>query len=158
MNTIETTKLRLTGITRYKDVETGMLELRVGNHKKRWKAVWLTQMNFGDSRCLPRGDLTINYVTHGYWIDCPRIMIHTKWIIWIEPLNSTCWNDMGIDLYLCSNDGWTSPLPRKDFENMVTVLITHNVQMLTVEEPTEIVENSLFSNDEKAGMINFWDE
>lgn len=150
--------LRLTGITRYEDVETGVLELRVRNRVKRWQAVWLTLIRFGDSRCLPRGDLTIRYRCHGPWIDIPRVSLNFQTHAWILPLDCDNWNNMGANIYLCSAEGWPHPLSVKDYELMTTVLNELQQRTLQVDEPETIKETSLFTNEEKAGMSQFWDE
>lgn len=150
--------LLLTGITRYDDVEKGVLELRVRNRVKRWQAVWLTNLRFGDTRCLPRGYLTICYRCHGPWIDIPRVSLNYQTHAWILPLGCDCWNNMGADIYLCSAKGWPHPLSVKDYELMTTVLNELQLRTLRVEEPEKTVNQSLFTDEEKAGMSQFWDD
>lgn len=151
-------ELRLTDITRYDDVEDGTLVLTVGERTKRWKAIWLTDLRLGSSRNLPRGDLALRYRNYREWIDCPRIRLNHQNFMWIEPLRAANWYDMGVNLYLCTDEGWPHPLPRQDYELMIRVLTECHIKMLTVEPPRHIVDGCRFGQDEQTGMAGFWED
>ena len=158
MTTNTAKQLILTDITRYDDVEMGTLELRVGPRIKRWKAIWLTNMLFGDSRSLPRGTLSLYYRNFNCWIDCPRISINRQTHAWIIPLDSSRWNDMGVNIYLCSGEGWPHPLSVADYKMMLQVMLTLQIGSLTVETPSNVCNTTFFSEEEITGMNLFWDE
>lgn len=149
---------KLFEITRYEDVEEGTLMLMVGNRVKTWKAIWLNNLRFNrQGTChLPSGELPVKYQNYQQWVDCPRISLTLRMYMWIEPLKSTCWDDMGVNLYLCSDDGWPMPLPKKDFMQMTSVLHDLRINTLTVEEPKVINGYSRFNVEEKSGINTFW--
>ena len=68
-----------------------------------------------------------------------------------------CWNDMGVNLYLCSDEGWPMPLSKKEFMLMTSVLCDLRINTLMVEEPVVINAYSRFNKEEKSGMNTFWD-
>lgn len=158
MKTNNEKQLSLTDITRYDDVETGTLELCVGPRIKRWKAIWLTKMLFGDSRNLPRGDLTLCYRNFNRWIDCPRISITRQTHAWIVPLDSSRWNDMGVNIYLCNGEGRTHPLSAADYKQMIQVMQSLQIGCLTVQPPANVCNTTFFTEEDKAGTGLFWDE
>ncbi len=149
---------KLFEITRYEDVEEGTLMLMVGNRVKTWKAIWLSNLRFNrQGAChLPSGELPIRYQNYLQWVDCPRISLTLRIYMWIEPLKSACWDDMGVNLYLCSDEGWPMPLSKKEFMQMTSVLCELRINSLTVEEPKVINDCSRFNEEEKSGMNTFW--
>ena len=105
---------------------------------------------------LPSGVLPVRYQSYMQWVDCPRITLTHRTFMWIEPLQAMCWHDMGVNLYLCSDQGWPMPLPNRDFMHMTSVLCEFKINTLTVEEPEVINDFSRFNEDEKSGMDQFW--
>lgn len=152
-------ELRLTDITRYEDVEEGRLQLIVGDHKKSWQAIWLTALFYSDKsdRCLPPTTLPLWYRNYHGWVDCPRINLTRQTFMWIEPLNCCSWVDMGVNLYLCSSNGWPEPLPRQEYVNLVNAFLGYGISEITVDEPTTIVKDSRFHPDNVMGLDRFWD-
>lgn len=150
---------KLFQITRYEDVEEGTLMLMVGDRVKTWKAIWLSNLRIGKQGMhhLPSGVLPVRYQNYMQWVDCPRITLTHRTFMWIEPLQAMCWHDMGVNLYLCSDQGWPMPLPNRDFMQMTSVLCEFKINILTVEEPEVINDFSRFNEDEKSGMDQFWD-
>ena len=134
-------KLRLTNITRYNDVEEGWLVLNVGTHVKSWKAVWLTQLRLNSrGPCnLPRGDFTLRYAHHGEWIDCPKIRLTLKSSVWIEPLHSRTWEEMGASVYLCSGEGWPDSMSISEYKKLTSALQSFGITQLTIDEPQQVV-------------------
>ena len=150
---------KLFEITRYEDVEEGTLMLMVGNRVKTWKTIWLSnlRLNGQGARHLPSGELPIRFQNYQQWVDCPRISLNCRTFMWIEPLKAMCWNDMGVNLYLCSDEGWPMPLSKKEFMLMTSVLCDLRINTLMVEEPVVINAYSRFNKEEKSGMNTFWD-
>ena len=143
---------RLTDIIRYSDVEEGLLRLTVGNRTKSWKAIWQTRIYMGCSglKPIPRGFITLRYMNHNQWIDCPRLKMNLRNHVWIEPLNAENWIDLGTNIYLMSNEGWPNALPYKDFEKMTIMLNEYDVKLLFVEAPIKTkteyrLDHDLFS-------------
>lgn len=156
---METTKneLRLTGITRYRDVEEGRLLLSAEGHSKSWKAIWLTDLRVNDISCLPPGEIPIRYKHYHEWVDCPRLRLNHQNFMWIVPLDSDNYIDMGVNLYLCDNKGFPNPLKRRDYENMVNALYSYRIDRLIVEMPVVTIEDSRFHPDNIMGLVDFWD-
>jgi len=156
MNT-EKKELKLTDITRYIDVETGQLQLTIGCHTKRIEAIWLSNIRFGDDRQLPRGIVPVSYKNHRQWLDCPRISLNRKTHVWIVPLDCDRWVDMGTNLYLCEQGGWSRGLPVRIFLRLAEVLQSNEVRQLTIEAPRQTLPYPLFSEEGKTGNNIFWD-
>ncbi|MBQ6768135.1 MAG: hypothetical protein IJP46_05615 [Prevotella sp.] len=152
-------ELRLTDIVRYIDVEEGRLVFCYGEHKKSCKAIWLSDLRIHNNKegSLPRETLPVRYRNYGQWIDCPRIKLNTRNFMWIEPLNCCSWVDMGVNLYLCSSNGWPEPLPRHEYVNLVNAFLGYGISEITVDEPTTIVKDSRFHPDNVMGLDRFWD-
>ena len=153
-------ELKLTDITRYDDVDMGNLVLSMDGHSKSWKAIWQANLhvNIKGSACIPYGDIPIKYRCYQQWIDCPRLKLNSRYFRWIVPLDSVNWIDMGVNLYLCADEGWPRPLPRRDYEQMCRVLCELKVGVLTVEQPRQTFASSWFHHDIRMGMENFWDK
>lgn len=151
--------LLLKDITRYDDVEEGHLELTVDNHQKSYKAVWLTnlRLQINGNNHLPRGNIPIKYKTRQLWIDCPRLRLNSRKFMWIEPLNASTWENMGVNIYLCSDEGWPHPLPRRDFEQLVNVLMEYGIDTLRIEEPQQIIVNNKYRSNDQLSLDDFWD-
>jgi len=156
---METTKneLRLTGITRYRDVEEGRLLLSAEGHSKSWKAIWLTDLRVNNISFLPQGEIPIRYKHYHEWVDCPRLRLNHQNFMWIVPLDSDNYIDMGVNLYLCDDKGFPNPLKRRDYENMVNALYSYRIDKLTVEMPAVTIEDSRFHPDNIMGLVDFWD-
>ena len=89
-------ELRLTDICRWHDVERGWLQLTVGNRQRRWSAIWQTNLRFrsqGDN-FLPRGTLPLTCRTTGKWMDCPRLKLKLRTVMWVVPLETAKWNGL----------------------------------------------------------------
>ena len=149
--------LRLTDITRYRDVEEGRLVLSAEGHRKSWKAIWLTDLRVNDISFLPQGEIPISYKHYHEWVDCPRLRLNHQNFMWIVPLDSDNYIDMGVNLYLCDNNGFPNPLKRRDYENMVNALYSYRIDKLTVEMPAVTIEDSRFHPDNIMGLVDFWD-
>jgi hypothetical protein len=150
-------ELRLTDITRYRDVEEGRLVLSAEGHRKSWKAIWLTDLRVNDISFLPQGEIPISYKHYHEWVDCPRLRLNHQNFMWIVPLDSDNYIDMGVNLYLCDNNGFPNPLKRRDYENMVNALYSYRIDKLTVEMPAVTIEDSRFHPDNIMGLVDFWD-
>ncbi|MBP3766829.1 MAG: hypothetical protein J6I31_00920 [Prevotella sp.] len=150
-------ELRLTDITRYRDVEEGRLVLSAEGHRKSWKAIWLAKLNVINVSCLPRGEIPIRYKHYHEWVDCPRLRLNHQNFMWIVPLDSDNYIDMGVNLYLCDNKGFPNPLKRRDYENMVNALYSYRIDRLIVEMPVVTIEDSRFHPDNIMGLVDFWD-
>ncbi len=150
-------ELRLTDITRYRDVEEGRLVLGAEGHRKSWKAIWLTDLRVNDISFLPQGEIPISYKHYHEWVDCPRLRLNHQNFMWIVPLDSDNYIDMGVNLYLCDNNGFPNPLKRRDYENMVNALYSYRIDKLTVEMPAVTIEDSRFHPDNIMGLVDFWD-
>ena len=150
-------ELRLTDITRYRDVEEGRLVLSAEGHRKSWKAIWLAKLNVINVSCLPRGEIPIRYKHYHEWVDCPRLRLNHQNFMWIVPLDSDNYIDMGVNLYLCDDKGFPNPLKRRDYENMVNALYSYRIDKLTVEMPAVTIEDSRFHPDNIMGLVDFWD-
>lgn len=150
-------ELRLTDITRYRDVEEGRLVLSAEGHRKSWKAIWLAKLNVINVSCLPQGEIAISYKHYHEWVDCPRLRLNHQNFMWIVPLDSDNYIDMGVNLYLCDNNGFPNPLKRRDYENMVNALYSYRIDKLTVEMPAVTIEDSRFHPDNIMGLVDFWD-
>lgn len=150
-------ELRLTDITRYRDVEEGRLVLSAEGHRKSWKAIWLAKLNVINVSCLPRGEIPIRYKHYHEWVDCPRLRLNHQNFMWIVPLDSDNYIDMGVNLYLCEDKGFPNPLKRRDYENMVNALYSYRIDKLTVEMPAVTIEDSRFHPDNIMGLVDFWD-
>lgn len=153
------TELRLTEITRYEDVEEGQLLLTAGKKRKRWGAVWQTDLriNLKDGRCLPRGVIPLGFRHYNSWVDCPRLKLNHQNFMWIVPLDCSNWIEMGTNLYLYSSKGWPDPLPRIEFVKLINALLDYDIKELTVEPPMAIINDSRFHPDNPMGLDNFWD-
>ena len=77
--------------------------------------------------------------------------------MWIEPLNASTWENMGVNIYLCSDEGWPHPLPRRDFEQLVTVLMEYGIDTLRIEEPQQIIVNNKYRSNDQLSLDDFWD-
>lgn len=150
-------ELRLTDITRYRDVEEGRLVLSAEGHSKSWKAIWLAKLNVINVSCLPRGEIPIRYKHYHEWVDCPRLRLNHQNFMWIVPLDSDNYIDMGVNLYLCDDKGFPNPLKRRDYENMVNALYSYRIDRLIVEMPVVTIEDSRFHPDNIMGLVDFWD-
>lgn len=150
-------ELRLTDITRYRDVEEGRLVLSAEGHRKSWKAIWLTDLRVNDISFLPQGEIPISYKHYHEWVDCPRLRLNHQNFMWIVPLDSDNYIDMGVNLYLCDDKGFPNPLKRRDYENMVNALYSYRIDKLTVEMPAVTIEDSRFHPDNIMGLVDFWD-
>ena len=152
-------ELRLTNITRYNDVDLGSLVLTADGHMKSWKAIWQTNLhvNVNGASCVPCGNIPIKYKCYHQWIDCPRLRLNHRHFMWIIPLDCYNWVDMGVNLYLCADEGWPQPLPRRDYEQMCRVICELKVGFLTVEQPRKTFASSWFRHDVRMGQENFWD-
>lgn len=150
-------ELRLTDITRYRDVEEGRLVLSAEGHRKSWKAIWLTDLRVNNISFLPQGEIPISYKHYHEWVDCPRLRLNHQNFMWIVPLDSDNYIDMGVNLYLCDNNGFPNPLKRRDYENMVNALYSYRIDKLTVEMPAVTIEDSHFHPDNIMGLVDFWD-
>lgn len=153
-------KLRLTNITRYNDVEEGWLVLNVGTHVKSWRVVWLTQLRLNSrGPCnLPRGDFTLRYAHHGEWIDCPKIRLTLKTSMWIEPLHSRTWEEMGASVYLCSGEGWPDSMSTSEYKKLTSALQSIGIAQLTIDEPQKVVNEYRCGNQALMGMEDFWED
>ena len=153
-------KLRLTNITRYNDVEEGWLVLNVGTRVKSWRAVWLTQLRLNSrGPCnLPRGDFTLRYAHHGEWIDCPKIRLSLKSSMWIEPLQSRTWEEMGASVYLCSGEGWPDSMSISEYKKLTSALQSFGITQLTIDEPQQVVNEYRCGNQAFMGMEDFWED
>ncbi len=153
------TELRLTEITRYEDVEVGRLLLIAGKKNKRWEAIWQTDLriNLKDGHSLPRGIMPLAFRHYNGWVDCPRLKLNHQSFMWMEPLKSSNWIDMGVNLYLCSSRGWPDPLPRIEFVKLINALLDYDIKELTVEPPMAIINDSRFHPDNPMGLVDFWD-
>jgi hypothetical protein len=151
-------ELRLTDITRYHDVEEGKLVLTVGHRVKTWKAIWLNTLLFNvrGNRNLPRGDFIIRYRHYEHWIDCPTIRLSRRVSMRIVPLNSSRWVDMGVDLYLCDNEGWPNPLNSEEYLQLTDALKIYGINQLTVEEATHTISQYRCGSHELLGLEGFW--
>lgn len=150
-------ELRLTDITRYRDVEEGRLVLSAEGHRKSWKAIWLTDLRVNNISFLPQGEIPISYKHYHEWVDCPRLRLNHQNFMWIVPLDSDNYIDMGVNLYLCDGKGFPNPLKRRDYENMVNALYSYRIDKLTVEMPAVTIEDSRFHSDNIMGLVDFWD-
>lgn len=152
-------QLRLTGITRYNDVEEGRLVLTVGQHTKSWRAVWLSQLrlNSRGPRNLPRGDFTLRYGHRGLWIDCPKIRLSLKSSAWIEPLGSLTWEGMGTNVYLLSDKGWPDSISIADYKQLVSALTYYGINAISIDKPERAVDGFLCRTGEIMGMEAFWE-
>ena len=150
-------ELRLTDITRYRDVEEGRLVLSAEGHRKSWKAIWLAKLNVINVSSLPRGEIPIRYKHYHGWVDCPRLRLNHQNFMWIVPLDSDNYIDMGVNLYLCDDKGFPNPQKRRDYENMVNALYSYRIDRLIVEMPVVTIEDSRFHPDNIMGLVDFWD-
>ena len=153
------TELRLTDITRYEEVEEGLLLLTANGKSKSWNAIWQTNLRVGTSGyfSLPRGVVPMKFTHYHKWVDCPRLKLNHQNFMWIVPLDSSCWIDMGVNLYLCSRKGWPEPLPRNEFLNLISALLVYGITELLVEESVTIIKDSRFHPDNPLGLEDFWD-
>ncbi len=155
----EKVEFRLTDITRYDDVEMGRLVLRVDGREKSWKAVWLTNLrcHVKGSNELPRTELPLSIRPTRRYLDCLRLKLSQRIVMWIVPLESTEWTEMGVDLYLCDEGDELAPLPAKAYRQLVAAIKRYGVSELTVEEPRWTVDGDRFCHD--AGVDfdeDFW--
>ena len=150
-------ELRLTGITRYKDVETGTLQLTIGTHVKRMEAIWLANLRFGSDGRLPLGELPLYYRNYRQWLNCPRVSLNHQTFMWIVPLDCDNWVDMGCNLYLCSPDGWPAPLPTREFRLLADMLQQSMLTTIVIEGPQKVMRRYRLNKEEQAGNNNFWD-
>jgi len=153
-------ELRLEQITRYEDVEEGQLTLTVGGRNKSWNAIWLSDLRIynNEERSIPRGTMPIRYRHYKNWIDCPRIKLNHRNFMWIEPASCRSWVDMGVNLYLCSSNGWPEPLPRVEYEKLVQALLSYGISEIVVDAPVVTITNSRFHPDNTMGLDDFWDK
>lgn len=153
-------ELRLTDICRWHDVERGWLQLTVGNKRRRWNAIWQTNLRFGsrgDGRILPRGTLPLAYKATGKWIDCPRLKLNLRTVMWMVPLETARWSDFGVDLYLCAGDDGFAPLPRQDYLQLVNALKWYNIRELSVDNYQRTVDGNLLNTADEMGLdADFW--
>jgi len=146
--------LKITGITHYEDVETGTLVLERDGRTKSWKAVWVSRLRDGVG--LRSGTLPLRFRNYGPWIDCPRVALNHQTFMWMEPLNAASWIDLGVNLYLCSDEGWPEPLPRRDFEQLTMILLECGIDCLTVEEPQRVEHGNRLNHDVLSSFC--WDK
>ena len=153
-------ELRLTDITRYEDVEEGRLVLTVDGHEKSWRAIWLTILLYSKkgNSSLPRTTMPLWFRNYHGWVDCPRINLTRQSFMWIEPLKCSSWIDMGVNLYLLSENGWPEPLPRHEYKNLVQALLSYGISEITIDEPMATITDSRFHPDNTIGLEDFWDK
>ena len=146
----------LCDIMRYLDVETGWLVLTVGDHTKSWKAIWQTNLGrqFSWGRSLPRTQIPIYFRNHDVWVDCPKLALTHKNAMWMMPLKSQLWIDLGVDLYLCEDCEELQPLNKADYQLLVQALKKYGVRHLTVEPATAEVDDCLLHHS--TFEENFW--
>lgn len=153
---MEGIELRLTHITRYEDVERGLMILTVGDKQKCWKATWQTDLRLvvNGSRHLPRGPLPL-YLNRARapWGTCPRLKLNHRSSMWLLPLDAANWSDFGVNLYLCEADDYLKPLNRADYVLMVLALEHYNVREIIVDEPTEVMPMNQYRHGFEA---EFW--
>lgn len=154
-------QLRLTDITRYNDVETGRLTLKVGNKQKSWKAVWLTNLrcNVRGKNLLPRTSLSLSVRANERYLDCLRLKLNQRIEMWIVPLETAQWIDFGVDLYLCDEDDEFIPLPMTAYQQLIDAINRYDIRELTVEEPRCTVDGNRLCQDNGKGFdADFWDD
>jgi len=154
-------QLRLTDITRYNDVETGRLTLKVGNKQKSWKAVWLTNLRFNvrGKNLLPRTTLPLSIRANERYLDCLRLKLNRRMEMWIVPLETDQWIDFGVDLYLCSEDEEFIPLPMTAYQQLIDAINRYGIRELTVDEPRCTVDGNRLCQDNGQGFdADFWDD
>ena len=105
---------------------------------------------------MPRGTLPLRFRNYGPWIDCPRVALNHQTFMWMEPLNAASWIDLGVNLYLCSDEGWPEPLPRRDFEQLTMILMECGIDCLTVEEPQRVEHGNRLNHDVLSSFC--WDK
>jgi len=152
-------ELRLTDITRYDDVEMGRLVLRVDGHEKSWKAVWLTNLrcHVKGSDELPRTELPLSIRPTNRYLECLRLKLSQRIVMWIVPLESSEWTEFGVDLYLCDEDDEFTPLPDKAYRQLVAAIKRYGISGLTVEAPSWTVAHDRFCHDEGVDFDeDFW--
>ncbi len=74
----------------------------------------------------------------------------------IVPLNSSRWVDMGVDLYLCDNEGWPNPLNSEEYLQLTDALKIYGINQLTVEEATHTISQYRCGSHELLGLEGFW--
>lgn len=153
--------LRLTDITRYDDVETGQLVLTVGSRHKSWKAIWLSNLRYriNDGRCLPRTALPLSIRAGQHYIECPCLKLNRLTAMWMVPLETSEWTNIGVDLYLCDKQELITPLPNQDYRQLVEAIKRFGISELSVEEPRQVVSLNLLNHHEEADFdADFWNE
>lgn len=158
--TVGSIELRLTDITRYNDVEMGRLTLSDGKRQKSWKAIWLANLRYRThgSNEMPRGRLPLSIKPNEKYLDCLRLKLTQRTIMWMLPLESKEWYDIGVDLYLCDEAEALTPLSRAGYQQVVGAVKRYNISELSVEEPKWIVDKDRLCHDEGASFdADFWD-
>jgi len=153
--------LRLTDITHYDDVETGQLVLTVGSRQKNWKAIWLSNLRYGSSgnRSLPRTVLPLYLRVNQHYIECPYLKLNHRTAMWMVPLETSEWTNIGVDLYLCDKQELITPLPDQDYRQLVEAIKRFGISELSVEEPQQVISQNLLNHHEEADFdADFWNE
>lgn len=158
-NSLSKIELRLTDICRWQDVERGWLQLSFGYKRRRWNAIWQTNLRFGcqGANRLPRGTIPMGVKTTDRWIDCPRLKLTLRTVMWVVPLETAKWSDFGVNLYLCADGNALAPLPRQEYLQLVDALKWYGIREISVDEPQRTVDGYLLNTEDETGFdAAFW--